>query len=225
MTTAASAMPATVTTLPVGTQMPSTTAARTPNGSMLTQNAFLQLLTTQLQKQNPLNPLSPSDFAAELAQFSTATGVQTLNTTLQTTSGVQLAGLVGHNVAVPGNALLLGQGGTAAGAFNLSAAARDVSVAITDASGNLVAAIDLGPMPAGSQQFTWNGQGMNGTAAPPGAYSYRIVATGQSGAAVTPTTYSVLPVTAVVLGGQAGPQLNLGGGAAPVALSAVAQVF
>jgi hypothetical protein len=37
--------------------------------------------------------------------------------------------------------------------------------------------------------------------------------------------YAVVPVTAVVLGGQNGPMLDVGGGLAPVALSAVQQVF
>src|SRR5215475_10606505 len=94
---AASTMPATVTTLPVGTQLKN--ASNSPSSasaasSTLNQSDFLKLLTTQLEKQDPLNPQNPSDFAAELAQFSTASGVQALNTTLGAGSGVQAAGLV-----------------------------------------------------------------------------------------------------------------------------------
>jgi flagellar basal-body rod modification protein FlgD len=219
-------IPATVTTLPTGTQLSASVQAINGAGQTLTQNNFLQLLTAQLEKQDPLNPVSPSDFAAELAQFSTATGVQSLNTTMTTNSGMQATGLVGHNVAVTGNALMLGAGGTATGAFSLSGAAKDVKVAVADASGNIVSVLDLGAMSAGTQDFTWNGQSIGGTALPAGAYSFNVVPTSAAGnPAVQATTFSVVPVTAVVLGGTGGPTLDLGGGIAPVALSAVQQVF
>lgn len=225
---AASVMPATVTTLPQGTQLPSAasaTAAATGAASTLTQNNFLTLLTTQLEHQDPLNPQSPSDFAAELAQFSTASGVQNLNTAFGTNSGVQAIGLVGKSVAVAGNQLVLGSGGTAQGAFNLSSAAKDVTVTVANSTG-VVASIDLGAMTAGSQTFSWNGQGANGTALPAGTYSYSINAAPASGnGAVSVTPHAVAPVTSVVLSGQSGPTLNLGGGLSPVALSAVQQIF
>jgi flagellar basal-body rod modification protein FlgD len=226
--TASSIMPATVTSLPAGSHVPS--AAASPTGvsganSSLNENDFLQLLTTQLEHQDPLNPVSPSDFAAELAQFATATGVQNLNTTFNASSGLQAAALVGRNVAVAGNTLLLGAGNTASGAFSLPGAATDVKVAITDAAGAVVGFLDLGPMAAGTQSFAWNGQTIAGGAAPQGAYSYTISATGKNGAALSATPFSVVPVTAVSLGGTGGPRLSLGGGMAPVALSAVQQVF
>ncbi|HVC53098.1 MAG TPA: flagellar hook capping FlgD N-terminal domain-containing protein [Stellaceae bacterium] len=216
-----STMPPTVTTLPQGTQIPSAAASNTT----LTQNNFLQLLTAQLQHQDPLNPLSPSDFAAQLAQFSTATGVQSLNTTMNAAGGIQAAGLVGHNVAVAGNTLVLGSGGAATGAFSLSGAAKDVQVTVSNSSGNLVAVLDLGSMAAGSQTFTWNGQSIAGTTLPAGNYSFAVAPTSAGSTAVSATPYSVVPVTAVVLNAQNGPTLNLGDGAAPVALSAVQQVF
>ena len=52
-----------------------------------------------------------------------------------------------------------------------------------------------------------------------------MTATGANGAAVTATPYAVVPVTGVGLGGQSGPMLDVGGGLAPVPLSAVQQVF
>jgi flagellar basal-body rod modification protein FlgD len=227
--TAASVMSPTVTQLPIGTQLPSATSGSTAtsgSNSTLTESDFLTLLTTQLKNQDPLNPQSPSDLAAELAQFSTASGVQTLNSTLGSGSGVQAAGLVGKNVAVSGNALILGSNGTAQGAFNLSATAKDVSVTITNASGSVVDTVDLGAMGAGNQNFTWNGQTNNGSAVTAGTYSYQINATPVSSTApVTATPYAVVPVTSVVLSSQSGPMLDLGGGLAPVALSAVQEVY
>lgn len=221
--TAASAMPASVVTLPAGTQLPSS-SAKAPS-STLNQNDFLTLLTTQLEKQNPLNPTSPSDLASELAQFSTATGVQNLNTALAASSGMQAAALVGRNVAVPGNALILGKTGSATGAFALPQAAKDVTVAVTDSSGKIVASLDLGAAAAGSQTFTWDSKLLDGSAAASGSYRFTINAVGAAGKSVAGTTYAVAPVTSVALNGTGGPTLDLGGGLGAVALSTVQQVF
>jgi flagellar basal-body rod modification protein FlgD len=224
---AASVMPATVTTLPQGTQLPSAASntAATSAASTLTQNNFLTLLTTQLEHQDPLNPQSPSDFAAELAQFSTASGVQSLDTAFGTNSGIQAIGLVGKSVAVAGNQIVLGSNGSAQGAFGLASAAKDVTVTVANSTG-VVATIDLGAMAAGNQTFSWNGQNASGAASPAGTYTYSINATPASGnGAVSVTPYAVVPVSSVVLNGQSGPMLNVGGGLSPVALSAVQQIF
>ena len=232
MTVAASVMSPSVVSLPPGTQLkPATSstsnaaAASTGIGSTLSETDFLTLLTTQLKHQDPLNPQSPSDLAAELAQFSTASGVQTLNTAVNSGSGMQAASLVGKNVAVAGNTMVLGAKGAPA-AFSLSAAAKDVVVTIANASGSIVGAIDLGAMAAGNQTFAWNGQTADGTTLPPGNYFYAVNATAaSSGATVTATPYAVVPVTSVEFGGQSGPTLDLGGGLAPVPLSSIKEVF
>ena len=140
-------------------------------------------------------------------------------------AGQEAVGLVGHNVAVGGNALLLGQGNNATGAFNLSAAANKVTVSIADSTGKAVASINLGAMAAGTQTFSWNGTGTNGAQLTPGTYHFKVTAVGANGAAVPATSLAVVPVTGVALGGTAGPLLDLGAGLAPVPVSAVQQVF
>ncbi|MGH7111539.1 MAG: FlgD immunoglobulin-like domain containing protein [Stellaceae bacterium] len=221
MITAASAMPATVTTLPAGSQLP-TGASGVSGNQALTENNFFQLLTTQLENQDPLDPMTSDQFAAELAQFSTANGVQSLDSSF---SATQAVGLVGHNVAVSGNALVLGTSGTATGAFNLASAANSVAVTITNSSGQAVTTVNLGATAAGIQTFSWNGKGADGSTEPPGTYSVSVQALGPGGTTVAALPYAVAPVTAVALGGQNGPLLDLGGGLAPVALSAVQQVL
>jgi flagellar basal-body rod modification protein FlgD len=215
-------MPATMVALPTGTQLPTNTNGLSSNGQTLNEGVFLQLLTAQLEHQDPLDPTSADQFASELAQFSTASGVQNLATSA---GGQEAVGLVGQDVAVGGNALILGQSGGATGALNLSAAASDVSVVISNSAGNAVASINLGALPAGTQTFSWNGSGASGAPLPPGAYNFTIAAVGANGGAVPATPYAVAPVTGVGLGGQNGPMLDLGGGLAPVALSAVQQIL
>ena len=223
MITAASTMPATVTVLPSGTQLPtSTTSGVSGSNQTLTENNFFQLLTAQLENQDPLDPMTDDQFAAELAEFSTANGVQNLQTSI---TGQQAVGLIGQNVAVSGNTLVLGQSGTATGAFNLSNPASQVGVTITDATGKTVANLNLGAMAAGPQTFTWNGSGTGGGTLASGNYRFSVNSIGSNGAGVSATTYSVVPVTGVALGGQSGPVLDLGGGLTPVPLSAVQQVL
>ena len=222
MTSAASAMPATVTELPTGTQLPTNANGLSSTSQTLSEANFFQLLTAQLENQDPLDPMTDDQFAAELAQFSTASGVQNLQANV---SGQQAVGLVGHNVAVSGNTLVLGQSGAATGAFNLSGAANNVSVAVTNSTGKTVATLNLGEMPAGTQTFSWNGAGATGSTLAPGNYGFSVTAAGANGAAVSATPYAVVPVTSVGLGGQSGPVLDVGGGLAPVPLSAVQQVF
>jgi len=220
-----SVMPATVVSLPNGDQLPKNANNGQAANASLNENNFFQLLTAQLENQDPLNPMSASDFAAELAQFSTAIGVQQLQSTQQSYGNLQLSGLVGKNVAVAGNALVLGSGGTATGAFNLSGPASAVTVTVGDAQGNLLQVLNLGPQQAGTQTFTWNGQAADGSALPAGAYQFGVAAAGVKGANVTATSYSVVPVTGVNLGGSNGPTIDLGAGLAPVGLSGIQQVF
>jgi flagellar basal-body rod modification protein FlgD len=227
-----SAMPATVVSLPSPDQLPTGSSGVSGANSSLTENDFFTLLTTQLENQDPLNPMSSTDFAAELAQFSTANGVQNLQTAMTglttqsaTNGGIQATSLVGHNVALSGDSLIVGQNGTATGALTLGSAAQDVVVTVADGSGNPVAQLDLGAMAAGAQTFTWNGQETDGSSASPGTYQFSVAALGPSGASVSATPLTLVPVTGVALGGQNGPTLDLGDGLGSVALSSVQQVF
>lgn len=220
-----SAMAASVVSLPSSDQLPSNPNGNPATNANLNENNFFQLLTAQLENQDPLNPLKASDFAAELAQFSTAIGVQQLQNSQQSYNNLQLSGLVGRNVAVSGNSLILGKNGAATGAINLASAASDVVVSITDSSGQLVQSLDLGPQSSGVTTFSWDGTQSDGSTASPGTYQIKVGAVGPSGSAITATPYAVAPVTGVTLGGANGPTIDLGGGLAPVALTGIYQVL
>jgi flagellar basal-body rod modification protein FlgD len=61
-----------VVTTPIGQTSTSTFAAETtaPRGQELGREAFLKLLVTQLQHQDPTQPQADGEFIAQLAQFS-----------------------------------------------------------------------------------------------------------------------------------------------------------
>lgn len=70
---------------------------------MLNQQQFLQLLTAQLKAQDPMNPVSATDFTSQLAQLSTVSGLQQLNSNIQQMLQLQQlsqgAALIGKTVS------------------------------------------------------------------------------------------------------------------------------
>jgi flagellar basal-body rod modification protein FlgD len=139
---------------------------------------FLKLLVTQLQNQDPMNPMDNAQITSQMAQINTVTGIEKLNVTvdglntqfaqLQALSG---ASLVGRDITVRGNKLQL-EAGRAAGGFELSRTAGSVKVEVLNGAGRVVDTLDLGTQDAGRQGFTWRAASQ-----PDGAYSFRVVAT------------------------------------------------
>lgn len=68
-----------------------TTTTRQANDS-LGKDDFLKLLVAQLQNQDPLSPMSDTDFIAQMAQFSSLEQMQNMNTMMQTTKATSMIG-------------------------------------------------------------------------------------------------------------------------------------
>ncbi|MBK1694285.1 flagellar hook capping protein [Chromatium weissei] len=170
--------------LGVTTYSPNTTVKE--KSDKLGQADFLKLMTTQLTNQDPLEPMENGDFLGQMAQFSTVTGIEsltkefnTLSLSLNQSQALQAATLVSKNVLAPATKTTLSDAGQAvSGAVDLPASTSNVTVNITDASGQLVRSISLGSLSAGLQEFGWDGLNSSGTAVPAGAYSFQI--TGQT---------------------------------------------
>ena len=155
--------------LNTGTTGAATTAKK---ADTLGQADFMRLMTEQLANQDPLKPLSNSEFVAQLAQFSTVQGISDLNTTVNgftaSLTGDQVlkgASLVGHSVVVPSESLALPASGNATGLV-MSPGAGKVTFEITDASGVVVDTIEADA--TGETAFSWDGVKANGERAPEG---------------------------------------------------------
>ncbi|NKF21753.1 flagellar hook assembly protein FlgD [Solimonas marina] len=194
----------------------------------LGQDAFLKLLTTQLQNQNPLNPTDNTEFIAQLAQISTVSGIESLNDSFSSLSSsltsyqtLQAAQLVGHNVLVPSSAGYLPEGGTLDGAV-AAGSSGTVQVDIVDASGQVVRTLDLGTQSAGVVNFSWDGKDAGGNTLDAGTYSLqaRLI---QGDTQTALTTYASSTVQSVQLASD-GLTLDLQGLGA-FALSDVAQIL
>jgi len=179
------------------TSSSSGTSSSTGSGSLTTtsaadqQNRFLTLLVAQMTHQDPMNPVDNAQMTSQIAQINTVTGIQQLNTTMQSMAGqfssmqlLQGSSLVGHQVLTAGNTMSISNG-TATGTFDLPSNAADVNVQITDSSGSVVANVPMGTQSAGRHDVTWDASSYTGT----GPLSYTVTAKNGS-ASVTPTTYS-----------------------------------
>ena len=185
-------------------------------------NKFLTLLVTQLQNQDPMNPLDNAQLTSQLAQLSTVTGVNKLNTTLETlktsyqqAESMQAANIIGHGVLTAGKSINLSKSAALLG-VDLATPADSVKVIIYNSAGKEVHSIDLGPQDAGTLPLGWNGStadldkdGKN-IVLPDGAYTFSVEAT-RGGAKLTDAAALMFGSVASVSTGANGVKLNVPG--------------
>jgi len=181
----------------------STAAASSSSSQSLGQDAFLQLLVSELKNQDPTQAQDPNAMISQMAQFSTLEQQTNTNSLLTSMQGQvsalyqsQSANLIGTNVQVTNSSLNLSSG-TASIGVNLPSAAAKVSLSIQNAAGQTVATLSPGAMAAGNQVVTWDGKSSTGAQLADGTYTVTIAATDSSGNAVSATPTSFATVTAV----------------------------
>ena len=91
---------------PVGAALKTGTDRATGNAAQVSSDQFLRLLVTQLQNQDPLNPLSNEEFLSQMAQFQMLEEMmETSQNTASTMLGSRLSlagGLIGRVVSLSG---------------------------------------------------------------------------------------------------------------------------
>ena len=214
------------TPLPNSSSTSSASAAAAANAMANTQIAgnfqsFLQLLTTQLQNQNPLSPLDTNQFTQQLVEFAgvqqqinTNDSLATLVSLQQTAQSTQALGFVGKTAVVSGSTAAL----TSSSSSSSSSAtwlinvptASNVTITITNSSGQTVYSGSAAAAAGNAQPFTWNGQGSDGTQEPDGNYTLTATATDSANNSVAITTDVAGVVTSVDLT-QSPPLLTIGG--------------
>jgi len=192
------------------------------------QDRFMKLLVTQMKNQDPLNPLDNAQVTSQLAQLSTVTGIDKLNTTVeslitnvQSSQTLQATNMIGHNVLVSGSSTTLSNGSSLFG-IELPASASSVTVTIRDSAGNAVRTMALGAVEAGTYPLQWDGKNDQGVAAANGTYKFEVSAK-SSGQAIAATTLSMAQVAGVSNSTQ-GVQLKLSD-ATSIGLSDIKQIL
>ena len=129
----------------------------------LGQSDFLKLMTTQLQNQDPFAPMENGDFIAQMAQFSTVTGIAEMGESLKSLSNqlgefriATATNLLGHSVLVPGNKVRPNSDGEIHGVLDLPRASSATNIVFSNTAGEVVHTIDLGSQASGLVGFNWN---------------------------------------------------------------------
>jgi flagellar basal-body rod modification protein FlgD len=180
----------------------STSPAPDSSSTTLGKDSFLKLLVTQLQNQDPLSPLQPYEFAAQLAQFSTVEQLTQLNTAmagqsqdsqlLAVLSQTQFsASLIGKDVVVQTDQITIPSSGAATMPIDVTGVSGKATLTLTDDSGKVIATRDLGHLSTGRQTLTLPSD------LPPGNYHATIAMQGDGGGKSAVTTYVEGTVSAV----------------------------
>lgn len=196
-------------------QSPSTSStAKSRAGIADNFDTFLNILTTQLQNQNPLDPLDTNQFTQQLVQFAQVEQQLKQNDQLTTLINIQKTGqatqalnFVGSTVVVDGTTGSL-SGGKATWSFTAPEDAA-AQISILNSAGQTVysGSYNVG---AGTHDFVWDGKGSDGTQWPDGSYKISVVAKNSKGEAVTVQTDSQGVVDSVDLTANP-PLLSIGG--------------
>ena len=168
------------------------------------KNEFLNMLITQLQHQDPLNPADSTEFTAQLAQFSSLEQLSNINDSLKNMAQFQASlthsqavSYIGKEITASGNGLQLKDGQTATCHFDLEANAAMTAISVYDATGGFVNSFETGSLGPGRQSATWNGMDLDGNRMPPGVYRFEIQAVDATNQSINVTPLMSAVVTGV----------------------------
>jgi flagellar basal-body rod modification protein FlgD len=194
-----------------------TPTVSTAASQTLGQADFLKLMTAQLRNQDPFNPVDNTQMVAQMAQFSSLSGITEMSTTLKTiaakltgTSATDAMAYVGKTVLTEGSVAYARTTGGIAGAVELDGDATDVNVTIQDANGATLKTLNLGQQPQGTANFDWDGTTDSGADAGVGPFKVVVNAT-NGGKAVVNRPLVWAPVTSVSMPTSGNPVLNVAG--------------
>lgn len=179
----------------IGTSSKSQTSALKNLG----KDEFMKLLLAQLKNQDPLKPLDGTDFAVQLAQFTSLEQLNNLNTELQAQSVNQMTLGYAQSVNMIGKEVVSNSGNTLTANgqplklnYNLASDAQSVAISILDKNGKLVTTWEETDQKAGMNEATWDCSKVEN-----GDYTFQVTAKDASGEPVTADTMTSGVVTAV----------------------------
>jgi len=206
----------------------------------LGQHAFLKLMITQLENQDPLSPKDNTEFIAQLAQFSSVESLDRLNNNFDSftnnfvaNQALQASTLVGRSVTVPTDLTQLPIGGVVNGSIDVPTSTGQININIYTEAGSLVDQFALGAHPAGELVLRWDGRNLeangelvdqsvrNPDGLPPGTYRFEVTSNIDGDETELATALSA-NVNSVTVGANGTLILNLAG-IGPVSLADVKQ--
>jgi flagellar basal-body rod modification protein FlgD len=198
----------------------------------LGKDAFLTLLLTQLQNQDPFNPMEDTEMTAQLAQYSQLEQLTNLNTNVTSMAGYiqaqnqfQTLTLIGKEVRAEANVFSVTGGQVDMKASLELGEAAKIQAYVVDASGSQVRMYDLGQLSPGSYSLDWDGRNNNGDKVADGAYAFQVTATNTAGEVMTEGIVPTITgkVTSVSFDEYGQPVVHLG--QAQMSLSQVIEIL
>jgi flagellar basal-body rod modification protein FlgD len=143
----------------------------------LGQDDFLTLLIAQLQNQDPLNPSDPTEFTAQLANFSQLEQLFNLNDSMDKLAESQnnserlsALSMIGKEILAEGSTFTLGDESVEIG-YKVDGSAAEIQLHIQNSTGRRVATLYPTELTAGNHFVTWQGMDENGEHLPAGKYT------------------------------------------------------
>jgi flagellar basal-body rod modification protein FlgD len=175
---------------------------------------FLRLLTTQLQNQDPLEPLDATKFTEQLVSYSqveqqiaTNSNINTLISVTRASAGATAVSFLGKNAITAGQVSNLSDG-NASWQYALPQDAASLQVRVTDMNGNVVKTL-TGDAKVGTHQVNWDGMNNSGSPMPAGSYKLTVAATKADGSALPVTISGIGMISEIDMSG-AEPVLYVG---------------
>jgi flagellar basal-body rod modification protein FlgD len=185
-------------------------------------NMFLKLLTTQMQNQDPLDPMDTSEYTQQLVQFSQVEQSIQQTSTLkdilsQLTAGsvADAAGFIGKEAKFDTNISGLSASGPAKWSWEGSRDVASLTAIVSDSTGREVSRVAL-PASGASGNYSWDGTTSAGAKLGNGSYSLELVATDANGGEV-PVAIRSVGVVKEVQSGTGGVTLGVNGAQLPLA--------
>lgn len=173
-------------------------SAADTQGAELGKDAFLKLMLTQLQHQDPLDPMDNDQFISQLAQLTQVEEMQNTNAHLEemllsmaSLNNATMVNLIGQEVKAVHDGFHYEGTGEEALRFELESPATSATVTIYDEDGQLVATKTLGSVETGMQTFSWDGTTVDGRQAEAGNYTFKVTAVDGDGEQIAVNQYLI----------------------------------
>lgn len=149
---------------------------------VLDMQDFIQLFITQLQYQDPMNPIDNNEMATQLALFNQVDQLFKINETLDELVSITksldltyVSNLIGKKIKVETNIGRVENGEFLGGEFTLEEPADYVEIVVKDSEGNLVNKIQLNSLQAGTYKIEWDARDQEGNKVSDGNYIFSII--------------------------------------------------
>jgi flagellar basal-body rod modification protein FlgD len=166
-------------------------------------DAFLLLLTKQLQNQDPLKPMDSNEFTQQLVQYSSVEqaikqneNLEVVMALLQSSQSVQYVNMIGKEITYLGDDAMLGESDGAAWKYEVGANTKLATIQVVDAAGKTVYQATVTPQ-SGINTFEWDGNTTGGDRAPEGSYTLKVTGLDEKGQSSAALVYATGTVTGI----------------------------